>query len=308
MPADTVESLAEQAVPTSDSRSTSVPRPAAAPGPTSASGPAAAPGPASRLRVEQLTVGYRDTPVLDGVDLALPAGAVSAIVGPNGCGKSTLLRTVARVLAPASGAVLLDGASVHRMPTKQVARQIGLLPQSSVVPEQLTVRDLVHRGRFPHRRALDRWSAADQQAVDDALSVTGMSELADRVVEELSGGQRQRAWIALVLAQQTPILLLDEPTTYLDLAHRLEVLRLLRTLNTQREVTVVMVLHDLNEACRYADHIIAMREGEIVAQGDPSAVVNAELVRDVFGVAATMLRDPVSGTPIVVPLDEPIAP
>lgn len=261
-----------------------------------------------RLRAEALTVSYGATPVLEGVDLELPAGVVSAIVGPNGCGKSTLLRTIARVLAPAAGSVLLDGSSIHRMHTKKVARAIGLLPQSNVVPEQLTVRDLVHRGRFPHRRALGRWTDEDQQAVESALEVTGTTDLADRVVEELSGGQRQRAWIALVLAQQTPILLLDEPTTYLDLAHRLEVLRLLRKLNASSSVTVVMVLHDLNEACRYADHIIAMREGSVVAQGKPSTVVTPTLVQDVFGVASMTMQDPVSGTPIVVPLDEPVDP
>ena len=256
-----------------------------------------------RVQIEQLTVAYGSTAVLEEVDLSIPVGAVSAIVGPNGCGKSTLLRTIARVLTPSTGSVLLDGQSVHDLPTRQVAREIGLLPQSSPAPEQLTVRDLVRRGRFPHRRAFERWSANDQHAVDDALAVTGMTRLADRLVEELSGGQRQRAWIALVLAQQTPILLLDEPTTYLDLAHRLEVLRLLRTLNAKRSVTVVMVLHDLNEACRYADHIIAMRDGRIVAQGDCSQIVTPELVQDVFGVAAMTLNDPVSNTPIVVALD-----
>lgn len=258
---------------------------------------------ASRVEVDQLTVSYGAKPVLEGVDLVIPPGAVTAIVGPNGCGKSTLLRTIARVLKPSSGSVLLDGRAVHDLPTRQVAREIGLLPQSSVVPEQLTVRDLVRRGRFPHRRAFERWSAADQDAVDDALAVTGTAELADRLVEELSGGQRQRAWIALVLAQQTPVLLLDEPTTYLDLAHRLEVLRLLRSLNATRSVTVVMVLHDLNEACRYADHLIAMRDGDIVAQGQCAQVVTPDLVHDVFGVACTTLTDPISGTPIVVALD-----
>lgn len=257
----------------------------------------------TRLRADGVRLGYGERLVVEDLDLEVADGSVTVVIGPNGCGKSTLLRTVARALKPSAGSVLLDGRSVHSLPTKQVAREIGILPQSSVVPEQLTVRDLVRRGRYPHRRAFERWSTADQQAVDDALAVTGTTELADRLVEELSGGQRQRAWIALVLAQQTPILLLDEPTTYLDLAHRLEVLRLLRRLNRERSVTVVMVLHDLNEACRYADNIIAMRDGEIVAQGACSDVVTPELVQNVFGVASTTLTDPVSGTPIVVALD-----
>jgi ABC-type cobalamin/Fe3+-siderophores transport system ATPase subunit len=255
----------------------------------------------SRIHAEGLRVGYGDRPVLDGIDLRLPDGAITAIVGPNGCGKSTLLRSVGRVLSPAAGAVLLDGRPVHRTPTRDVARALGLLPQSNVVPEQLTVRDLVERGRFPHRGAFSRWSSEDQAAVDEALAATGTDELADRVVEELSGGQRQRAWIAMVLAQQTPILLLDEPTTYLDLAHRLEVLRLLRSLNTTRGVTVAMVLHDLDEACRYADHLVAMHDGDVVAEGAPGDVVTPDLVRRVFGVECLTIPDPVSGTPLVIP-------
>lgn len=255
----------------------------------------------TRVRTEALRVGYGDRPVLDGIDLRLPDGAITAIVGPNGCGKSTLLRSVGRVLSPTGGAVLLDGEPVHSLPTRQVARALGLLPQTNVVPEQLTVRDLVERGRFPHRGAFSRWTSKDQDAVQEALAVTGTDALADRVVDELSGGQRQRAWIAMVLAQQTPILLLDEPTTYLDLAHRLEVLRLLRTLNTSRGVTVAMVLHDLDEACRYADHLVAMHEGAVVAQGPPSEVVTPELVQRVFGVDCVTIPDPVTGTPLVIP-------
>jgi ABC-type cobalamin/Fe3+-siderophores transport system ATPase subunit len=255
----------------------------------------------TRLGAERLRVGYGDRPVLEGIDLRLPDGAITAIVGPNGCGKSTLLRSLGRVLSPAAGAVLLDGHPVHSMPTRHVARTLGLLPQSNVVPEQLTVRDLVERGRFPHRGAFSRWTSGDQEAVDEALAATGTHELADRVVDELSGGQRQRAWIAMVLAQQTPILLLDEPTTYLDLAHRLEVLRLLRSLNTTREVTVAMVLHDLDEACRYADHLVAMHDGVVVAEGAPNEVVTPDLVHAVFGVECLTIPDPVSGTPLVIP-------
>ena len=198
----------------------------------------------------------------------------------------------------------LDGHSIHQLPTRQVARLVGLLPQSTVAPEQLTVVDLVARGRYPHRGAFGRWTDADRQAVEHALIATSTVELRDRPVDELSGGQRQRVWIAMVLAQQTPVLLLDEPTTYLDLAHRLEVLRLLRRLNQQRQVTVVMVLHDLHEAARHADHLIAMADGRIVAQGPPDATVTPELVRGVFGVACTTVTCPVTGAPLIVPLDE----
>lgn len=255
----------------------------------------------TRVRAEGLRVGYGDRPVLEGIDLRLPDGAITAIVGPNGCGKSTLLRSIGRVLSPAAGAVLLDGQPVHTMPTRHVARTLGLLPQTNVVPEQLTVRDLVERGRFPHRGAFSRWTRTDQDAVDQALAATGTRELADRAVDELSGGQRQRAWIAMVLAQQTPILLLDEPTTYLDLAHRLEVLRLLRSLNTTHGVTVAMVLHDLDEACRYADHLVAMHDGVVIAEGAPSDVVTPDLVKLVFGVECLTIPDPITGTPLVVP-------
>ncbi|WP_338748208.1 ABC transporter ATP-binding protein [Janibacter alittae] len=253
------------------------------------------------VHAQGLHVGYGDRAVLRGLDLHLPDRAVTAIVGPNGCGKSTLLRSVGRVLRPSSGAVLLDGRPVHDLPTRDVARSLGLLPQTNVVPEQLTVRDLVSRGRFPHRGAFGRWSRQDEEAVVEAMAATGTTELADRAVDQLSGGQRQRVWVALVLAQQTPVLLLDEPTTYLDLAHRLEILHLLRELNVERAITVVMVLHDLNEACRYADHVIAMRDGTVVAEGAPVDVVTPDLVRQVFGVECLTVPDPVAGTPMVVP-------
>jgi ABC-type cobalamin/Fe3+-siderophores transport system ATPase subunit len=256
------------------------------------------------LHADALTVAYGDREVLHRVDLIPPPGKVTAIVGPNGCGKSTLLKAIARVLSPADGAVWLDGQSIHRVPTRQVARQIGLLPQSTVAPEQLTVADLVARGRYPHRGPFGRWTDADRTAVEDALAATGTGELRDRPVDELSGGQRQRAWIAMVLAQQTPLLLLDEPTTYLDLAHRLEVLRLLRRLNARRGVTVVMVLHDLHEAARYADHLVAMSDGRILAEGRPADIVTPALVHRVFGVACTTIPDPVTGSPLIVPLDD----
>jgi ABC-type cobalamin/Fe3+-siderophores transport system ATPase subunit len=261
--------------------------------------------PRPSLRADDLTVAYGNREVLHRIELTPPDGKVTAIVGPNGCGKSTLLKTLARVLAPASGAVWLDGESIHRLPSRQVARQLGLLPQSTVAPEQLTVADLVGRGRYPHRGPFGRWTDADRDAVDDALAATATAELRERPVDELSGGQRQRVWIAMVLAQQTPLLLLDEPTTYLDLAHRLEVLRLLRRLNTERGVTVVMVLHDLHEATRYADHLVAMGDGQIIAEGHPADILTPQLVLQVFGVACTTVPDPVSGNPLVVPLEHP---
>lgn len=263
------------------------------------------PSPRPSLCADDLTVSYGDREVLHRIELSPPCGKVTAIVGPNGCGKSTLLKTLARVLTPASGSVWLDGESIHRLPSRHVARQLGLLPQSTVAPEQLTVTDLVARGRYPHRGPFGRWTDADRVAVDDALAATATAELRDRSVDELSGGQRQRVWIAMVLAQQTPLLLLDEPTTYLDLAHRLEVLRLLRRLNAERDVTVVMVLHDLHEATRYADHLVAMGDGKIVAEGHPAQILTPQLVQHVFGVPCTTIPDPISGNPLVIPLDHP---
>ena len=223
------------------------------------------------LRPGALTVAYGDRQVLRYIDLNLPDGQVTAIVGRNGCGKSTLLKALARVLTPAKGTVWLDGHAIHRLPTRQVARHVGLLPQSTVASEQLTVADLVARSRYPHHGPFGRWTDVDRAAADEALAATATAELRDWPVDELSGGQRQRAWIAMVLAQQTPLLLLlDEPTTYPDLAHRLDVLRLLRRLNRNPGATVVMVLHDVHEAARNADHLIAMHDGRIIAEGPPN--------------------------------------
>ncbi len=254
-----------------------------------------------RLRTEALQVSYGAAPAINDVDLALPAGEITAIIGPNGCGKSTLLRAFARLLTPLAGVVLLDGTDVHRRPTREVARELGLLPQGATTPDGLTVEDLVARGRYPHRGRWRPWSADDQQQVDGALEQTTMGDLRDRLVDELSGGQRQRAWIAMALAQDTPTMLLDEPTTYLDLAHQIEVLDLLARLNRERGRTIVLVLHDLNEAARYADRIVAMRGGRIVADGPPAAVLTAGTVERVFGLCCQILEDPETGTPLVIP-------
>ncbi|WP_410538088.1 ABC transporter ATP-binding protein [Streptomyces sp. KL2] len=266
--------------------------------------PAAADGPdapASRLSARDLTLAYESRTVVDGLDLDVPDGRVTVVVGPNACGKSTLLRALGRLLRPRRGAVLLDGRELDRVPTRAVARSLGLLPQAPVAPEAITVADLVARGRQPHQRWWQQWSEADERAVTDAMEGTGVTELADRAVDELSGGQRQRVWIAMALAQETELLLLDEPTTYLDIAHQVEVLDLVRRLNRERGRTVVMVLHDLNQAARYADHLVAMRGGRIVAQGPPAKTVTAALVREVFGLEAVVVPDPVTGGPLVVP-------
>jgi iron complex transport system ATP-binding protein len=236
------------------------------------------------------------------LDLDLPTGAVSVILGANGSGKSTLLRALSRLLVPQGGTVLLDGRSIQAMRSRDVARQLGLLPQGPTTPEGITVRDLVRRGRLPHTTLWRQWSPEDEAALQQALVSTDLLDLADEPVDALSGGQRQRAWLALVVAQQTPVLLLDEPTTYLDLAHQLDVLELVRTLNRDSGRTVVMVLHDINQACRYADHLVAMRSGRVVAQGRPADVVTPALLRDVFDVECRILPDPDSGRPLVVPL------
>ncbi len=253
------------------------------------------------LSAEGLTLAYADRTIVDDLDLVLPAGRITAIVGANGCGKSTLLRALARLLPPKAGRVILDGQALHERPTKEVARILGLLPQSPIAPEGIAVADLVGRGRHPHQRALARWSARDYEVVAEALAATGISDLADRAVDELSGGQRQRVWIAMALAQETDILLLDEPTTFLDVAHQVDVLDLLTDLNRDRGTTTVMVLHDMNMAARYADHLVALRDGRVVAAGDPSAVMTSELIAEVFGLDALVVPDPVSGTPLVLP-------
>lgn len=255
----------------------------------------------SALRIENLSVGYRDAVVIDSLDLAIPPGKMTAIVGANACGKSTLLRSMSRLLAPRSGQVLLDGKAVHKLPAKELARRLGLLPQSPIAPEGITVSDLVGRGRHPHQRLLTRWSAADDEAVAEALEATDTVDLADRPMDELSGGQRQRVWIAMALAQRTDLLLLDEPTTFLDVSHQIDVLDLLTDLNHSRGTTIVLVLHDLNLAARYADHLVALGSGRLYAAGDPREVLTREMVRDVFGLTCEVITDPISGKPMMLP-------
>jgi iron complex transport system ATP-binding protein len=255
-----------------------------------------------QLLVEQLTLGYGDRNVIEHLDLTVPPGKVTAIVGANACGKSTLLRSMSRLLAPRGGRVVLDGKEVHRTPAKQLARTLGLLPQSPIAPEGITVADLVGRGRHPHQGILSRWSTEDDVAVAAALDATETSELADRHVDELSGGQRQRVWIAMALAQQTDLLLLDEPTTFLDVSHQIEVLDLLTDLNRSRGTTIVMVLHDLNLAARYADHLIALAGGRLHAAGTPHEVLTEATVRAVFGLQNQVITDPTSGKPLMLPI------
>ncbi|WP_328395307.1 ABC transporter ATP-binding protein [Nocardia sp. NBC_00416] len=255
-----------------------------------------------RLTAHDLSLGYGDRRVVEGLDLKIAPGLVTTVIGPNGCGKSTVLRALARLLRPQSGQVLLDGKAIATMKTKEVARTVGMLPQTPVAPEGLTVGDLVARGRHPHQSWLRQWSSGDETEVRAALDQTGIADLAERPLDELSGGQRQRAWISMALAQGTDILLLDEPTTYLDLAHALEVLDLVDRLHADLGRTVVMVLHDLNLAIRYSDRLIVLREGRVVAQGAPGEIITPGLLDEVFGLRAQVLTDPVSARPMIVPI------
>ncbi|MBK0421811.1 ABC transporter ATP-binding protein [Leucobacter sp. CSA2] len=254
-----------------------------------------------QLEAQELSLSYGSHRIVENLDLRIAPGKITSIVGANGCGKSTLLKSLARLLRPTSGHVILDGVSLRQRPSREVARVLGLLPQSPIAPEGITVSDLVGRGRHPHQGAMSRWSARDYEAVASALEATHTSELADRSVDELSGGQRQRVWIAMALAQDTDILLLDEPTTHLDLTHQIEVLDLLTDLNRDRGTTVVMVLHDLGLAARYSEYLIALRAGGVAAAGTPAEVLSIETVRDVFGLDCTIIEDPVSGSPLILP-------
>ncbi len=254
------------------------------------------------LEGRELHLGYGNShDVVSGLNVAIQNGSFTVIVGPNACGKSTLLRSLSKVLPPRSGTVLLDGAEIASMRPKEFAREVGFLAQSSIAPDGITVHELVSRGRYPYQSVLHQWSDEDDIEVSAAMRRTQVDDLADRQVSKLSGGQRQRVWIAMALAQQTRVLLLDEPTTYLDLAHQVEVLELCRELNQVLGTTVVAVLHDLNQACRYADRIIAMRDGAVLLEGEPKDVITAETVSRVFGLDVEVGPDPVTGTPLVVP-------
>jgi iron complex transport system ATP-binding protein len=255
----------------------------------------------SSIEVQSITLAYENDVIIRNLSLSIPRGGITALVGPNGCGKSTLLRGLSRLLKPRGGAVLLDGRDIWSMPTKVLAQQLGILPQSPVTPEGLTVYELVAQGRYPHQTFMQQWTADDERLAQEALRITGLTELSDRPVDSLSGGQRQRAWIAMTLAQDTDYLLLDEPTTFLDLAFQIDVLDLLDDLHKEGK-TIIMVLHDLNHACRYADHLITLREGSIEAQGNPAAILDEVLVERVFGIRCQIIPDPVTGTPLVVPI------
>ncbi|PVE95866.1 ABC transporter ATP-binding protein [Microbacterium sp. TPD7012] len=257
--------------------------------------------PSTRLHAEGVTIGYDRRTISTDLTVAIPDGSFTVIVGPNACGKSTLLRALSRLIRPEKGDVVLDGKEIHSYRAKEVARRVGLLPQSSLAPDGIRVSDLVARGRYPHQTLMRPWSDDDQTAVDEAMAATGITELSARLVDELSGGQRQRVWVAMVLAQQTPLLLLDEPTTFLDIAHQIELLELLTDLH-EGGSTLVAVLHDLNHAARYATHLIAMKDGEVVAEGRPSDIVTAELVEEVFGLPCVVVPDPITGKPSVVPI------
>ncbi len=256
----------------------------------------------TRLRGENLTLGYGKKTVAQDLNVSIPDGHFTAIIGPNGCGKSTLLRTLSRLMTPLAGSVYLDGEQIQRYASKEVARRIGLLAQNATTPGDITVQELVARGRYPHQPLFTRWRKEDEAAVTRAMQATGITDLAAQSVDTLSGGQRQRAWIAMVLAQETAIMLLDEPTTWLDISHQIDLLELLSELNRTQGYTLAAVLHDLNQACRYATHLIALRDGKIVAEGAPKAIVTPGLIEQIYGMRCMIIDDPVAGTPLVVPL------
>ncbi|MCZ8534627.1 ABC transporter ATP-binding protein [Psychrobacillus psychrodurans] len=253
------------------------------------------------IETQNLTLSYGESIIIEDLNLQIPKGEITVFIGGNGCGKSTLLRSIARLLKPKSGAVLLDGNAISKMSSKDVAKQMSILPQSPVAPEGLTVLQLVKQGRYPYQTWLKQWTEEDEEKVTKALKATAIVDLKDRPVDSLSGGQRQRAWIAMTLAQDTDIILLDEPTTYLDMTHQIEILDLLYELNETEKRTIVMVLHDLNLACRYADNIVAIKDREIYAQGKPEHIISCPLVKNVFGMDCQITKDPLFGTPLCIP-------
>lgn len=253
------------------------------------------------LKTNNLIAGYQDKTIIHGINITIPSNKISVIIGANACGKSTLLKTLARLIKPVSGEVLLDNKKISSIPPKQLARTLGLLPQSPVVPEGIAVADLVGRGRFPYHDFFHGWQNKDQEAVEEALEIMGITDLANNSVDELSGGQRQRVWIAMALAQQTDILLLDEPTTYLDISYQIEILDLLTDLNKKRGTTIVMVLHDINLSARYADYIFALRKGKLITEGCPSQVITEGFMEQIFDLDCTVVKDPVSNSPFMVP-------
>ncbi|MFC5463604.1 ABC transporter ATP-binding protein [Lederbergia graminis] len=255
----------------------------------------------SAINTNGLSIGYTNKLLFEDLNLSIPKGEITVFVGSNGCGKSTLLRSIARLLKPSSGNVLIDGKDVHRLSSKEVAKKLGILPQSPISPEGITVLDLVKQGRYPHQSWVKRWSEEDTLKVEEAMEATGISDLRHQAVDTLSGGQRQRAWIAMTLAQDTDIILLDEPTTYLDMTYQIDILDLLFDLNEQKNRTIVMVLHDLNLASRYAHNIVAIKDGKVFAQGKPEDIITCELVHSVFGMECQVAKDPLFGTPHCIP-------
>lgn len=258
--------------------------------------------PTHQFQAENIVAGYDQKTILHDISLEIPSNQISVIIGANACGKSTLLKTMARLLSPTSGEIKLDGTSLSSIPSKQLARVLGLLPQSPIAPEGITVADLVGRGRFPHQSMFSGWSKKDYEAVAEAMEIMNVTELANHHIDELSGGQRQRVWIAMALAQQTDILFLDEPTTFLDITYQVEILDLLTDLNQKYGTTIVMVLHDINLSARYADHIFALKKGKLISEGPPSEVITSGLIHNIFGLHSTVMEDPVSGSPSVIPI------
>lgn len=257
--------------------------------------------PTHKFQTEEIVAGYDNKTILHSINVEIPSNRMNVIIGANACGKSTLLKTMARLIKPQSGNVILDGKAIDKIPPKKLARVLGILPQSPLVPEGITVTDLVGRGRYPHQSLFSSWTKKDYEAVAEAMEIMDITDLANRNIDELSGGQRQRVWIAMALTQQTDILFLDEPTTFLDIAYQVEILDLLTDLNRKYGTTIVMVLHDINLSARYADHIFALRKGKLIAEGNPSTVITSKLVKEVFGLDCTVIEDPISQSPLVIP-------